>query len=239
VKLLKLYFHSILIPIIMTQIYSLPAIAGERRINSFNNLVTSHKRVGNTKTTLLKDAKGKILLTLRTTKNGIDIFFPKNNAKNHFSFSNSLKNFPSDDDLENLAIIIAGGIEREKMGILDEPGCDGVWDRRGGDPCNMVNCCYEHDVCYKEHGCNALSWIPTLTNLFLYGRLNPCGRCNWKFIQCWITKADIPESEIKCFDANCGESGESFDCPRDYSSKFCSCDCPAPCDITTTTSVIP
>ena len=217
--------------------YSQPAIAGETRINNSKNIIASHKRVGNTKSTVLKDAKGKILLTLRTTRIGIDVFSPENNVRNYFPFSIPLKNFPSDDDLGNLAIFIAGEIERGKTGIIDEPGCNVIHDIRGGDPCNMVNCCYEHDVCYKENGCKALSWIPTYM-MPLFSLLNPCAWCNRQFIQCWLSREDIPESEIKCFDANCGESGESFICPRDYSSEFCNCDCLSPCDITTTTSII-
>jgi hypothetical protein len=240
VKLSKLYFHFYLISIIMQVLifYSLPANADETRINNFRNLVVSHKRVGNIKSTVLKDANGQILVTFRTTKNGIDIFLPENNVRNYFPFSIPLKYFPSDDDLESLAIFIAGGVEQGKRGIIDEPGCNVVHDIRGGDPCNMVNCCYEHDVCYKEHGCRALSWIPTFM-MPLHSLLNPCAHCNRQFLQCWLSREDIPESEIKCFDANCGESGESFVCPRDYSSEFCNCDCLSPCDITTITSVIP
>jgi hypothetical protein len=84
VKLSKVYFHFILIPIIMQVLisYSQAAIAGETRINNSKNIIASHKRVGNTKRTVLKDAKGKILLTLRTTRKGIDVFSPENHVRN-------------------------------------------------------------------------------------------------------------------------------------------------------------
>ena len=66
------------------------------------------------------------------------------------------------------------GFERQNM------VCDPPMDFLNKNPC-IQHCCVDHDQCYNDYSCNWTSWaympLPVTT-------LTPCGRCNFRAVQC-------------------------------------------------------
>ncbi|MDI6810020.1 MAG: RHS repeat-associated core domain-containing protein, partial [Candidatus Eisenbacteria bacterium] len=88
---------------------------------------------------------------------------------------------------------------------LDSPGCDWV---PGGleTPC-VLQCCAQHDKCFKDHGCTASSWVNPCAS-------KKCKQCNSDakscVTGCGTSKKDDPNKP----NYYCGKCGVFFDDPK-------------------------
>jgi RHS repeat-associated protein len=87
-----------------------------------------------------------------------------------------------------------GGRSRGATGTWDSAASGNTWsgytpqDWVCSDPAGSLNrwsctkeCCFDHDGCYEQMGCNASSWIGNFT-----GRNKPCQMCNAVAVICMI-----------------------------------------------------
>lgn len=63
---------------------------------------------------------------------------------------------------------------------MDSPGCDGVYD--GAETPCILECCAEHDKCYRDYECSARSWLASNPLWVVFK--NKCSMCNYNVTAC-------------------------------------------------------
>jgi len=170
------------------------------------------------------DQGGQTLVEAQATTDGITLSFPtQQGAQASIVFNSPLGTLPSEFAMNRLAAFVAGQLFGVGGAVpRDYPGCDVIGDSR----CT-VRCCADHDRCYAENGCSALSW---LTTVFIPGSglINACSNCNSVVAQCIVfacASADEGDpSTDTCFDAACGAN---FTCPppNEFNCNACASPC--------------
>jgi hypothetical protein len=93
---------------------------------------------------------------------------------------------------------------------LDSPGCDSV-PGRVETPC-VLECCAEHDKCYKDHGCTSKSWCVGMAGPI--GRFSPCVRCNDRVVACIVRCGTSKKDDPNKPNYYCAKCGVYFDDPK-------------------------
>ncbi|MBI3834718.1 MAG: hypothetical protein HY287_10355 [Planctomycetes bacterium] len=170
------------------------------------------------------DQAGQTLVEASATVDGVTMSFPTQGGSSaSIVFNTPLSSQPSEFAMNRLAVFVAGQLFGVGGAIpRDNPGCDMFPDTR----CTL-RCCADHDRCYAENGCTALSW---LTTVFLPGsfEVNACANCNAVAAQCIVfgcasSDEGDPSTDV-CFDAACGAN---YTCPppNEFDCYACSSPC--------------
>jgi len=90
---------------------------------------------------------------------------------------------------------------------LDSPGCDGV--PGFVESACLLECCAEHDQCFRDHHCTARSW------LLIWCPWSRCGGCNRSVISCALGCIGDSTDDPNRPNYYCGLHDYWFDDPND------------------------
>jgi cysteine-rich repeat protein len=170
--------------------------------------------------TEVTDGDGKEIVTCTVTTTWARLQWAGEQGVVELEFPEPLPELPSYFAANRLAAYIAWQVAYfESNQGRDAPGCD-----LDGDiletPCGLA-CCANHDKCYKDDGCSALSWMTTITAPIF--NVN-CNLCNAKVVLCLIIQGANEDCENDtCYDSACDKF---YEC----NIRNDTCDCVSPCD---------